>query len=300
MSSTSFSSLIDPLMLLLQHTIIAATAPASVDYPRYSVLLLLQHLLQCPPVLLLLHCLLSQPRSRLQAVSAVHPVAVSSAPTATTYDEQHQIINDMKAGLIVSHIIRLSPLLTTASLISIDRHYLLLLVRVSIHHHYLLLLVRVSIYHQYLLLLVQRSSVIAFYCLNHTVKATAVLGVMMLTYDHDGNYNITIISNNSDDGDHFQGRHQHHHQHHHQHNHFSAFTSSPTTDVSSLPTTVTYYCHPSSYNASSSSYDATPRKGRVFSACLSIIRSTMSVVHVHHNNFCYSDYWSHGCSFYHL
>ena len=64
-SSTSFSSLIDPLMLLLQHTFIAATAPASIDYPRYSVLLLLQHLLQCPPVLLL-HCLLSQPRSRLQ------------------------------------------------------------------------------------------------------------------------------------------------------------------------------------------------------------------------------------------
>ena len=91
----------------------------------------------------------------------------------------------MKAGLIVSHIIRLSPLLTTASLISIDRHYLLLLVRVSIHHHYLLLLVQVSIYHQYVLLLVQRSSVIAFYCLNHTVKATAVLGVMMLTYDVD-------------------------------------------------------------------------------------------------------------------
>ena len=65
-SSTSFSSLIDPLMLLLQHTFIAATAPASVDYPRYSVLLLLQHLLQCPPMLFLLHCLLSQPRSRLQ------------------------------------------------------------------------------------------------------------------------------------------------------------------------------------------------------------------------------------------
>ena len=64
-SSTSFSSLIDPLMLLLQHTFIAATAPASIDYPRYSVLFLLQHLLQCPPVLLL-HCLLSQPRSRLQ------------------------------------------------------------------------------------------------------------------------------------------------------------------------------------------------------------------------------------------
>ena len=64
----------------------------------------------------------------------------------------------------------------------------------------------------------------------------------MLTYDHDGNYNITIISNNSDDGDHFQGRHQHHHQH----NHFSAFTSSPTTDVSSLPTTVSLSIEPSS------------------------------------------------------
>ena len=37
----------------------------------------------------------------------------------------------------------------------------------------------------------------------------------MLTYDHDGNYNITIISKNNDDGDHFQGRCQHHHQHHH-------------------------------------------------------------------------------------
>ena len=59
------------------------------------------------------------------AVSAVHPVAVSSAPTATTYDEQHQIINDMKAGLIVSHIIRLSPIPTTAGP-TIQRHCLLL------------------------------------------------------------------------------------------------------------------------------------------------------------------------------
>ena len=59
-------SLVLLLLLLLQHTFIAATAPASVDYPRYSVLLLLQHLLQCPPMSFLLHCLLSQPRSRLQ------------------------------------------------------------------------------------------------------------------------------------------------------------------------------------------------------------------------------------------
>ena len=49
------------------------------------------------------------------AVSAVPPVAVSPAPTATTYDEQHQLINGMKTGLIVNHVIRLSPLLTTAS-----------------------------------------------------------------------------------------------------------------------------------------------------------------------------------------
>jgi hypothetical protein len=90
-------------------------------------------------------------------VSPVHPVVVSPAPTATTYDEQHQLINDMKTGLIESNIIRLSPLLTTASLISIDCHYILLLVRVSIQHHYLLLLVQVSINHQYLLLLVQLS-----------------------------------------------------------------------------------------------------------------------------------------------
>ena len=87
------------------------------------------------------------------AVSAV----VSPAPTATTYDEQHQIINDMNTGLIVSHVIRLSPLLTTASLISIDRHYLLLLVQVSIHHHNPLLFVQVSIYHHYLLLQVRVS-----------------------------------------------------------------------------------------------------------------------------------------------
>jgi hypothetical protein len=124
----------------------------------------------------------------------------------------------------------------------------------------------------------------------------------MLTYDHDGNYNITILSDTNDEGDHFQGRPQHHHQH----NHFSVFTASPTTDASSLPTTasssiepssIPTAANPSSYDASSSSYDATPRMGRVFSACLSIIRSTMSVVHIHHNNFCYSDYWSHGSTF---
>ncbi len=102
----------------------------------------------------------------------------------------------------------------------------------------------------------------------------------MLTYDHDGNYNSAIISENNDDGDHFQGRRQHHHQHHHQHNHFSAFTSSPTTDVSSLPTIASSSIKPSSmpaaanlssYDAPSSSYDATSRIGRVFSACLSIV-----------------------------
>ncbi len=32
------------------------------------------------------------------AVFAVHPVAVSSAPIATTYNEQHQIINDIQQG----------------------------------------------------------------------------------------------------------------------------------------------------------------------------------------------------------
>ena len=65
----------------------------------------------------------------------------------------------------------------------------------------------------------------------YTVEA-AVLGVLMLTYDHDGNYNIIRISNNNDKGDHFRGRHQHHHQHNHQHNHFNAFAASPSTDSS--------------------------------------------------------------------
>ena len=81
---------------------------------------------------------------------------------------------------------------------------------------------------------------------------------MMLTYDHDGNYNITILSNTNDDGDHFQGRHQHHHQHHYQHNHFSVFTASPTTDASLLPTTASSSIEPSSIPtaANPSSYDA--------------------------------------------
>ena len=202
----------------------------------------------------------------------------------------------------MSHVIRLSPLLTTASLISIDRHYLLLLVQVSIDHHYLLLLAQVSIYHQYLLLLVQLS--IQRHCLLLSQphgRSYSCPCSHDVAYDHDG-YNIAILSNTNDDGDHFQGRHQHHHQHHHQHNHFSAYTASPTTDASSLPTTasssiVTTAANPSSYDAYSSSYDATPRMGRVFSACLSIIRSTMLVVHIHHNNFRYSDYWSHGSTF---
>ena len=66
----------------------------------------------------------------------------------------------------------------------------------------------------------------------------------MLTYDHDGNYNIIIISNNNDDGDHFHGCHLHHHQHYHQHNHFSAVTASPSTDASSLPTTASSSIEP--------------------------------------------------------
>ena len=77
---------------------------------------------------------------------------------------------------------------------------------------------------------------------------------MMLTYDHDGNYNITILSDTNDDGDHFQGRHQHHHQH----NHFSVFTVRPATDASLLPTTASSSIEPSSIPtaANPSSYDA--------------------------------------------
>jgi hypothetical protein len=78
---------------------------------------------------------------------------------------------------------------------------------------------------------------------------TAVLGVMMLTYDHDGNYNVIILFNNNYDGDHFQGRHQHQHQHRHQHNHFSAFTASLRTNASSLPTTASSSIEPSSIPA---------------------------------------------------
>ena len=150
----------------------------------------------------------------------------------------------------MSRVIRLSPLPTTASLISIDRHYRLLLVRVSFHHQESLLTVASSRIDLSSILPtagpIYRSNVIAFYFLNHTVEATSVLGVMMLTYDHDGHYNITIISKNNDAGDHFQGRRQHYHQHHYQHNHFSAFTSSPTTDVSSLPTIASSSINPSS------------------------------------------------------
>ena len=75
---------------------------------------------------------------------------------------------------------------------------------------------------------------------------------------------ITISSYyliNNDKGGHFHG----HHQHNHQHNHFNAFAASPTTDSSSLPTpasssiepsSILTAASPSSYHASSSSYDS--------------------------------------------